>query len=83
MTNSFTFLFFNINLFIHLFNFWLHWVFAAAHGFSLVAESGGYSLLQCTGFSMQWLLLLRSMGSRRMGFSSCGAWASVVVAHGL
>ena len=35
--------FFLINLFIHLFNFWLHWVFAAARGFSLVAENGGYS----------------------------------------
>ena len=24
--------------------FWLHWVFVAAHRFSLVAMSGGYSL---------------------------------------
>ena len=24
-----------------------------------------------------------STGSRRVGFSSCGTWASVVVAHGL
>ena len=39
--------------------------------------------LQCGGFSLRWLLLLRSMGSRRAGFSSCGARASVVVAHGL
>ena len=31
-------------LFIHLFNFWLHWVFAAARGLSLVAESGGCSV---------------------------------------
>ena len=36
-----------INLFIHLFNFWLHWVFTAAHGFSLVAENGGYSVVVC------------------------------------
>ena len=36
-------------------------------GFSLVVESGG--------FSLSWLLLLRSTGSRRSG--------SVVVAHGL
>ena len=50
---------------------------------SLVAVSGGYSLLQCTGFSLQWLLLLQSTGSRRVGFSRCDAWASVVVAHGL
>ena len=25
------------------FYFWLHWVFAAAHGLSLVVASGGYS----------------------------------------
>ena len=57
---------------------------------SLVAASGGYFSLGCTGFSLQWLLLLRSTGSRRTGFSSCGTWAqwlwhagSVVVAHGL
>ena len=49
-------------------------------GFSLVAASRGYSLLWCTGFSLRWLLLLPSMGSRSMGFSSCGTWASVVVA---
>ena len=42
---------------------------------SLVAASGGYSLLQCVGFSLQWLLLLQSTGSRRTGFSSCGVWA--------
>ena len=44
-------------------------------GFSLVAASGGYSLLQCAGFSLRWLLLLQSTGSRRAGFSSCGSWA--------
>ena len=33
------------------------------------------SSLQCAGFSLWWLLLLQSTGS--------GAWASVVVAHGL
>ena len=58
----------------HLF-FWLRWVFVAAHGLSLVTASGGYSSLQCAGFSLQWLLLLRSTGSRHAG--------SVVVAHGL
>ena len=47
----------------------------AARGLFLVAASGGYSLLQCVGFSLQWLLLLRSTGSRRAG--------SVVVAHEL
>ena len=42
-------------------------------GFSLVAASWGYSSLQCVGFSLRWLLLLRSTGSRRAGFSSCGS----------
>ena len=55
--------------------FWLHWVFIAVRGLSLVAGSGGYSSLLCTGFSLQWLLLLRSIGSRRTGFSSCSTWA--------
>ena len=55
--------------------FWLCWVFVAAHGLSLVEVSRGYSLLQCTGFSLWWLLLLRSMGSRHAGFSSCGMQA--------
>ena len=44
-------------------------------GLSLVAASGGYSSLWCTGFSLQWLLLLRSLGSKRAGFSSCGTRA--------
>ena len=50
-------------------------MFVAAPGLSLVVASGGYSLLQCAGFSLQWLLLLRSMGSRHVGFSSCGSQA--------
>ena len=67
------FFFSKINLFNYL--FWLCWVFVAARGLSLVVVSGGYSLLQCAGFSLRWLLLLWSMGSRRVGFSSCGSWA--------
>ena len=59
--------------FIYL--FWLCWVFVAARGLSLVAASRGYSSLRCTGFSLQWLLLLWSTGSRHVG--------SVVVAHRL
>ena len=61
-----------INLFL---SFWLLWVFVAACRLSLVAASRGYSSLWCTGFSLRWLLLLWSTGSRRTG--------SVVVAHGL
>ena len=74
-----------IYLFIY---FWLHWIFVALRRLSLVAVSGGYSSLRCAGFSLQWLLLLRSTGSRCVGFSSCGTllqqlWhvASVVVAR--
>ena len=61
-----------VYLFIY---FWLCWVFVAVHGLSLVAASGAYSSLRCTGFSLRWLLLLRSTGSRRAGFSSCGTRA--------
>ena len=42
---------------------------------SLVVAGRGYSLLLCSGFSLQWLLLLKSTGSRCVG--------SVVVTHGL
>ena len=50
-------------------------MFAAVRRLSLVAVSGGYSSLQCTGLSSWWLLLLWSRGSRRAGFSSCGSRA--------
>ena len=56
-----------IYLFIY---FWLRWVFVAARGLSLVEANGGYSSLWCTGFSLRWLLLLRSTGCRCVGFSS-------------
>ena len=61
--------------FIYLIYFWLHWIFVAECGLSLVAASGGYSLLWCAGFSLRWLLLLQSTGSRCAGFSSCGSRA--------
>ena len=71
---------FFINLFTY---FWLCWVFAPARRLLLVAASGGYSLLWCAGFSLRWLLLLRSTGPRCVGFSSCSMQGSVVVARGL
>ena len=49
--------------------------FVAARGLSLVAASGGYSSLQCADFSLSWLLLWQSTGSRCAGFSSCGTQA--------
>ena len=43
---------FGVLKFFYLFYFWLCWVFVAARGLSLVSASGGYSSLQCTGFSL-------------------------------
>ena len=57
-------------IYLFIFYFWLCWVFVAARGLSLVAASGGHSSLRCAGFSLQWLLLLWSTGSRCTGFSS-------------
>ena len=63
-----------INLFMAALG--LHrWVFVAACRLCLVAVNRGYSLLRCAGFSLRWLLLLWSTGSRCAGFSSCGTWA--------
>ena len=42
-------------------------VFIALLRFSLVAASRGCSLLECMGFSMRWLLLLRITDSRTCG----------------
>ena len=72
MLEATAYLWFFVCLFVY---FWLHWVFIAVQGLSLVAASRGYSSLRCAGFSLRWLLLLRSMGSRHA--------ASVVVARGL
>ena len=83
--NSFRFQQLHIHLFVcvhllfffffFLIYFWLRWVFVAVPGLSLVAASKGYSSLRCAGFSLWWLLLLRSTGSTHMGFSSCGSRA--------
>ena len=71
------FVFFLKNFILFLFiYFWLHWVFIAVHGLSVVVASRGYYYsLGCVGFSLQWLLLLQSTGSRDTGFSSCGTRA--------
>ena len=74
-------IFFNISIYLFIYLFWLRWVFIAARGLSLVAASRDYSLLWYAGFSLRWLLLLWSTGSRHMGFSNCSTQASVVVAH--
>ena len=67
-----------IYLFISCFGF-----FVAACGLSLVVASGGYCSLRCVGFSLWWLLLLWSTGSRRAGFTSFNTAGSVVVVHWL
>ena len=69
--------FFFFNKFIY---FWLRRVFVAVCRLSLVAESGGYSSLRCMGFSLQWLLLLRSTGlvaPRHVGSSWTRDWTRV------
>ena len=58
------------------FIFWLWWVFVAAHRLSLVAASRGYSLLQLTGFSLQWLFCCCKT-------QAVGIQASVVAVPGL
>ena len=65
--------------FVLFYYFCLCWVFVAMCRLSLVVTSGsgGYSLLGCTGSSLQWLLLLLSVG-----FSGCSTMGSVVVAGG-
>ena len=45
--------------------------------------SEGYSLLRYTDFSLQWLLLLRSTGSRRAGSVVVAHWLSCSVACGI
>ena len=59
--------------FLNFIYFGLRWVFVDACGLSLVVASGG--------FSLWWLLLLRSTGSRRAGFSSCGTTGLVAPRH--
>ena len=54
-------------LFTYVFYLWLHWVFVAAHGLSLDTVSRSYSSLWRADFSLKWLFLLQSMGSRVWG----------------
>ena len=67
-----------IYLFIYLFNFWLCWVFLAAHGPSLVAVSGSYSAILLCGVRAS-----HCAGPSRCGAQALGMRASAVAAHGL
>ena len=49
-------------LFILFIYFWLHCVFVAVCGLSLVEVIRGYSSLRCAGFSLQWLLFVLEHG---------------------
>ena len=77
------FKFLKINLFIY---FWLRRSLLL-HALSLVAVSGGYSSFWCVGFSLRWLLLSWSTGSRHVGsvVVACELWStgSVVVVRRL
>ena len=55
--------------------FWLCRVTIALSGLSLVVVIRGYSSLLHAGFSLQWLLLLWSTGTRQLGFRSCSTRA--------
>ena len=56
-------------------------VFVAALRLSLVVVSGGYPSLWCTGFSLLWLLLWRSMGSRVHGLQQLWHMSLVALQH--
>ena len=53
--------------FLYFIYFWLCWVFITVQVLPLVVVSGGYSLVEVVGFSLQWLLLLQSRSSKVHG----------------
>ena len=68
--------FYRLFIIFYLFVYsWLHWVFAAVCGLSLVAVSGGYSLVLVYRLLIVVASLVASMDSRNTGFSSCSSWA--------
>ena len=81
-----------VTIILYFIHSWLCWLFLAFCGLSLVAVSRVYSLLQSMGFSLWWLLLFWSTGSRACrlewlhhtgsGIVPCGfqSMGSVVVA---
>ena len=57
-------LLFAFHLLMCLFIYWLRWVFIAAFGHTVIVSSGGCSSLWHAEFSLWWLLLFQSTGSR-------------------
>ena len=78
---------YNIPQFIYFvvlcFCFWLCWVFVTSQGLSLVAVSGSYCLLQCTGLSccVAWALGCVSISSCITGAQQL--WGIGLVALGM
>ena len=74
---SCVFFFFFFSLFSLFIYFWLCWVFVAARRLSLVAASGGHTLLRCGGFSCCRARALGAWASvlAACRLSSCGTWA--------
>ena len=68
------------NFFVYLFIFWLHWVFVAACGLSLVVASGGYSLVTGHGLLIAVASLVAEHGLSVLWLNTCGPW---VLVHGL
>ena len=54
--------------------FWLHWIFVATHGLSLVVENKSYSLAVAHGLFVWWLLLWGSqtLGAQVLVVAACG-----------
>ena len=77
------FFFFDRYTLLYFIYFWLPWIFIAVCRLSLVVESGGFSLLRGMDFSLQWLLLLWSVGSRGQELQPLRHVDSVAVAHRL
>ena len=67
---------FDIYLLLCLFiYFWLHWVFIATHGLSLIVESKSYPLVVVHGLLIAVASFVGIIDFRCTGFSSCSTWA--------
>ena len=71
--DTFLFFFFKIYLF-YLLGESVLGLHCYKQAFSSCGEQG-LLFAACSGFSLQWILLLRSTDCRCMGFSNCSAWA--------
>ena len=65
--------FFFVILFIYIY-FWLYWVFVAAHRFSLVLASGGYSPVVVSGLLIAVVSFVAEHGLQALGLNCCGTW---------